>query len=137
MEEKEEIFFQKKVKVKLNIGEKAFKRAAEYIKDLEPMDELVYKDEIKLMLPENEGQLNDNTFVKKQLTEIRKKYNINAFFKDSVKNPEVGVLLMIVGDSKNAENKKRNAILNPEYKYISVNSKFIGDSFLAYYSFSK
>ena len=135
MEEKEEIFFQKKVKVKLNIGEKAFKRAAEYIKDLEPMDELVYKDEIKLMLPENEGQLNDNTFVKKQLTEIRKKYNINAFFKDSVKNPEVGVLLMIVGDSKNGENKKRNAILNPEYKYISVNSKFIGDSFLAYYSF--
>ena len=136
-EEKQEIFFQKKVKYKLNKGEKAFIRAADYIRNIEPMNELMIKDEIKLMLPENETELNDNTFVKKQLIEIRKNYNINAFFKDNVKNPEVGMLLMIVGDSKNNENKKRNAILNPEYKYISVNSKFLGDSFIAFYSFSK
>jgi hypothetical protein len=136
-EEKEEIFFQKKVKVKLNKGEKAFISAADYIRNIEPMNELMIKDEIKLMLPENETELDDNEFIKKQLMEIRKNYGISAFFKDNVKNPEVGVLLMIVGDSKNNENKKRNAILNPEYKYISVNSKFLGDSFIAFYSFSK
>ena len=115
----------------------AFIKAADYIRNIEPMNELMIKDEIKLMLPENETELDDNAFVKKQLMEIRKNYNINAFFKDNVKNPEIGVLLMIVGDSKNNENKKRNAILNPEYKYISVNSKFLGDSFIAFYSFSK
>ena len=101
------------------------------------MKELILKDEIKLNLPDNEEEINDNFFIKKQLIQIRKNNNINAFFKDSIKNPEVGVMLMIVGDYKNAENKKRNAILNPEYKYIAVNSKFIGNSFIAYYTFSK
>ena len=101
------------------------------------MNELMIKDEIKLMLPENETELNDNTFVKKQLIEIRKNNNINAFFKDSIKNPEVAILLMIVGDYKDGQNKKRNAILNPEYKYIAINSKFIGNLFIAYYTFSK
>lgn len=136
-EEKQEIFFQKKVKVKLYKGEKAFTNAANYIKNIEPMGVLMSKDDIKLILPETEQEMNDNSFVKNQLIEIRKKYNISAFFKDNVKNPEIGILLMIVGDSKKAENKKRNAILNPDYKYISVNSKFIGDSFIAYYTFSK
>ncbi len=136
-EEKQEIFLQKKVKVKLYKGEKAFTNAANYIRNIEPMGVLMSKDDIKLILPETEQEMNDNSFVKNQLIEIRKKYNISAFFKDNVKNPEIGILLMIVGDSKKAENKKRNAILNPDYKYISVNSKFIGDSFIAYYTFSK
>lgn len=136
-DEKEEIFFLKKVKVKLYKGERAFKEAADYLKIKAPMNELILKDEIKLNLPDNEEEINDNFFIKKQLIQIRKNNNINAFFKDSIKNPEVGVMLMIVGDYKNAENKKRNAILNPEYKYIAVNSKFIGNSFIAYYTFSK
>ena len=44
---------------------------------------------------------------------------------------------MIVGDNKNGQNKKRNALLNPENKYIGVNSKFIGNTFVAYFTFSK
>ena len=44
---------------------------------------------------------------------------------------------MIVGDYVNAENKKRNALLNPEYKYIAINSKFLGNTFIAYFTFSK
>ena len=136
-EEKEEIYFQKKVKVKLNIGEKAFTEAANSLKNTKPMRELLLNDEIKLNLPDNEDDMNDNNFIKKQLIEIRKNNNINAFFKDSIKNPEVAILLMIVGDYKDGQNKKRNAILNPEYKYIAINSKFIGNLFIAYYTFSK
>ena len=75
--------------------------------------------------------------IKNQLYEIKKKFNISAFFKDNVKNPEIGLMLMIIGDYKNSQNKKRNAILNPEYKYIAVNSKFLGNIFLAYFTFSK
>ena len=136
-EEKEEIYFQKKVKVKLYKGEKAFIEAADNLKYMEPMKELIIKEEIKLNIPNNKDEMNDNNFIKEQLIEIRKNNNINVFFKDSVKNPEVAVLLMIVGDYNNSQNKKRNAILNPEYKYIAVSSKFIGDLFIAYYTFSK
>jgi len=136
-EEKEEIYFQKKVKVKLHFGEKAFTEAANFLKNKKPMKELLLNDEIKLNMPENEEDMNDNNFIKKQLIEIRKNNNINAFFKDSIKNPEVAILLMIVGDYKDGNNKKRNAILNPEYKYIAVNSKFINNKFVSYFTFSK
>ena len=136
-EEKEEIYFQKKVKVKLYKGEKAFIEAADNLKYMQPMKELIFKDEIKLNTPNNKDEFNNNNFIKEQLIEIRKNNNVNAFFKDNVKNPEVAVLLMIIGDYNNSQNKKRNAILNPEYKYIAVNSKFIGDLFIAYYTFSK
>ena len=136
-EEKVEILFQKKVKVKLYEGERAFIKASDYIKYIKPMDELVFKEEIKLELPNTEEEMNDKLFLKSKLKMLKDKYNICAFFKDSIKNPEVALLLMIVGDYANTENKKRNALLNPEYKYIAVNSKFLGNTFLAYFTFSK
>ena len=132
-----ETVFQKKVKVKINEGERAFINAANIIRQIQPMDELILKEEIKLDCPGNEEEMNDNSFIKNQLNLLRKKNNITAFFKDYVKNPEIGLLLMIVGDNENGQNKKRNALLNPENKYIGVNSKFIGDTFVAYFTFSK
>ena len=138
-EEKIEIFFLKKVKVELYKGENAFIETAKYLQNLKPLNELKIKEEIKIdILPENEEQIkDDNLFIKKQLLEINKKYKISAFFKDNVKNPEIGLMLMIIGDYKNSKNKKRNAILNPDYKYIGVNYKFIGDKFVSYFTFSK
>ena len=42
---------------------------------------------------------------------------------------------MIVDDTnKNAE-KKRMALLNKDLKYVGVTSKFIGKTFIAYFSF--
>ena len=134
IEEKEEYIFQKKVKVRLYEGENSFLRAADFLKSINPMNELIYKEEIKLDLPDNIEEIKNNNIIKEK---IKSKKNISAFFKDNVKNPEIGLLLMIIGDYKNAQNKKRNTILNPEYKYIAVNSKFIGDFFVAFFTFSK
>ena len=136
-EEKVEILFQKKVKVKLYEGERAFIKASDYVKYIKPMDELIFKEEIKLELPNTEEEMNDKLFLKSKLKILKDKYNISAFFKDSIRNPEVALLLMIVGDYENTENKKRNALLNPEYKYIAVDSKFLGNIFIAYFTFSK
>lgn len=138
-EEKEEIFFQKKIKVELYRGEIAFFETAEFLNKLQPLNELKVKEEIKMnLLPENEEQiLNDKLLIKNQLDEIKKRFNISAFFKDNLRNPEIGLMLMIIGDNKNSQNKKRNALLNPNYKYIAVNSKFIGDKFVSYFTFSK
>ena len=138
-EEKIEVFFKKKVKIELYRGESAFIDTANYLEKLNPLNELIVKEEIKInTLPETEEQLKDDTvFIKNQITEINKKYNISAFLKDNVKNPEIGLMLMIVGDYKKSQNKKRNVILNPDYKYIAVNSKFFGSKFIAYFTFSK
>ena len=139
VEEKIQIFFQKKVKVELYRGEEAFIETANFLHNLKPLNQLIYKDDIKInILPENEEEIkNDKFLLKDQIIEIRKKSNINAFFKDNVKNPEIGLMLMIIGDYKTSQNKKRNTILNPDYKYIAVNSKFIGQKFVSYFTFSK
>ena len=138
-EEKVEFFFQKKIKVELYRGEIAFFETAEFLQKLKPLKELKIKEEIKMnLLPETEEQiLNDKLLIKNQLDEIKKRFNINAFFKDNLRNPEIGLMLMIIGDNKNSQNKKRNTILNPDFKYIAVNSKFIGDKFVSYFTFSK
>ena len=59
------------------------------------------------------------------------------FFKDLIKIPEVSALLMIVDDSEKNPGKKRQAVLNKDFKYIGISSKFVGKTFIAYFSFSK
>ena len=70
---------------------------------MKPLNELKIKEEIRInILPETEEQIiDDKLLIKNQLYEIKKKFNISAFFKDNVKNPEIGLMLMIIGDYKN------------------------------------
>ena len=45
---------------------------------------------------------------------------------------------MIVDDrNKMDSGKKRKAILNRDFKFIGITSKFIDDTFISYFSFSK
>ena len=44
---------------------------------------------------------------------------------------------MSIDDNGNSSGKKRKAILNKNYKYIGISHKYIGNKFIAYFSFSK
>ena len=68
---------------------------------------------------------------------IREKNNVDVYFKDLIKLPEVSALLMVVDDSERNPGKKRNALLNEEFKYIGISNKFFEGKFLAYFTFSK
>ena len=82
--------------------------------------------------------MKDSTFLRSKVKELREEgIDIDVFFKDLVKIPEVSALLMIVDDSYKNAGKKRLALLNKDFKYIGVNSKFIGKTFIAYLAFSK
>ena len=135
--EKKRLIFKKKVKVALNKGEPAFKEAAEYLKTLSPLPPLEFNQDKCIPLPENEEELTDPTFLREQVQIIRKTTNIDVFFKDLIKIPEVSGLLMIVDDNIKNAGKKRLALLNKDLKYIGVTSKFIGKTFIAYFAFSK
>ena len=121
----------------LNRGEDAFKVAANILKNTSPMDELILKPQIVIPLPETEDEIHDNKMLRNKVERIRENHNINVYFKNMIKNPEVAVLLLIVDDSANNPGKKRNAILNPEYKKIGLDSKFLGSVFISHFSFSK
>ena len=131
------LIFKKKVKVALNKGEPAFREAAEYLRSLNPLPPLEFTQDKCIPLPDNEEELKDPTFLRDQVKQIRVHTEVDVFFKDLIKIPEVSGLLMIVDDTNKNAGKKRMALLNKDLKYVGVTSKFIGKTFIAYFAFSK
>ena len=136
-EDKRLCIFKKKVKVTLNKGEQSFQEAAKILEETSSMEKFKFKDNIVLPLPKNEEEILNHKFINNKANEIMKKTKINFYFQEYIKNPEVAVLMMIVDDNKNMNGTKRNNILNPELKFIGIDSTFIGKNFIAYFSFSK
>ena len=131
------IIYKKKVKVALNRGELAFREAVDILRSLNPLPPLEFSNEKCVPLPENEEELRRPAFLKEQVKKMREETEIDVFFKDLIKVPEVSVLLMIVDDTNKNCGKKRLTLLNKDLKYIGVTSKFIGKTFIAYLAFSK
>ena len=131
------LIYKKKLKVALTKGEPAFHEAIEYLRSLSPLPPLEFSQEKCIPLPDTEEQLNDHTFLRNQVKALREKTKIDVFFKDLIKIPEISGLLMIVDDTIKNPGKKRKALLSKDLKYIGVNSKFIGKTFVAYLGFSK
>ena len=135
--ENNKLIFKKKVKVLLNKGEDAFRNAAEDLKKMGPMNDLTMKNEIAIPLPLSQEEIYDDALLINQVNIIRQNYNINVYFKNMIKNPEIAVLLLIVDDSVHSPGAKRRAILNPNFRKIGINSKFINTTFVSFFSFSK
>ena len=136
-ETKTKLIYKKKVKVALTRGEIAFREAAEKLRNMEPVPPLELNENIIIPLPETEEEIKDPTFLKEHVKALRENTNIDLFFKDLIKLPEVSALLMVVDDSVKNPGRKRQAILNKDFKYVGINSHFIGKTFVAYFAFSK
>ena len=136
VEAKQAFVFKKKVKVNLFRGEECFREAAEILKNTQSMNKFKFNKDIVIPLPDNENDIINSTFIKSKASEIRTHNSISVYFKEYIKNPEIAVLLMIVDDRENSNGKKRECLLNPNLKYIGINSKFIGKNFIAHFSFS-
>ena len=134
---KKKYIFKKKVKVALNRGEEAFHEAAEILRKMEPLPPLEFNGNICIPLPQDEEELKDHNYLKEQVKAIKDVNNIDLFFKDLIKLPDVSALLMVVDDGIKNTGRKRQAILNKDFKYIGINSHFVGKTFLAYFAFSK
>ena len=130
---KQTIVFKKKVKVRLYRGEEGFFETAQFLQKMAPMEPLKFNENIIIPITDSFKESINFDLIKNKINEC----NINLFFKGNIKNPEIAVLLMIVDDSESSEKKKRNAILNKEFQYIGIDSKFIGKNFIAHFSFSK
>ena len=135
-ENRPKIIYKKKVKVALTRGEPAFREAADKLRNMSPLPPLEFKNDICVPLPETEKEIRDSSYLKEQIKILRENTNIDVFFKDLIKIPEVSALLMIVDDSGKNPGRKRQAVLNKDFKYIGINSKFIGKTFIAYFTFS-
>jgi hypothetical protein len=135
---KNKIIYKQKVKVALTRGEPAFTEAAEILKNTSPRPPLEFSPKLCIPLPDTVEEIKDSGFLKSKILEMRNEgINIDYYFKDLIKIPEVAALLMIVDDNGMKSGKKRLIVLDEELKYIGVNCKFIGKTFVAYFGFSK
>jgi hypothetical protein len=57
---------------------------------------------------------------------------VRAFWRDIIKDAEINFLLMIVDDNPIRRGAKRKDVLNPEMKYIGINSGIVGEYFVCY-----
>ena len=130
------LIYKHKVKVALVKGESAFREAAEKLREMSSLPPLELKSDICVPLPETEEEIRDPSYLKEHVKIIRETNNVDVFFKDLIKIPEVSALLMIVDDSSKNPGRKRQAVLSKIFKYIGISSKFVGNTFIAYFTFS-
>lgn len=133
------IIYKYEIKVALSRGREAFEEAAKELRNTEPMEPLEFREENCLDLPDDIEDYDNPNFLKNKVKEkLENNIHINVFYKEKVCIPEISVLLMVVDDrNKKDSGKKRKAILNRDFKYIGITSKYIDDIFIAYFSFSK
>ena len=142
IENKQTYVFKKKVKVNLNRGEACFREVADILKNTPPMEKLKFSNNIVIPLPNNEEDIINSTFIKSKANEVRKNSNINVYFKEYIKNPEIAVLLMIVDDteviigSANINDRSMLGTRDSEFAVLikenpSLNIKMDGDDYNA------
>lgn len=122
------IFEDNGLKILLHEGKSMFKDCIEYLKTLNPMEELNFCDDIVIQCPTEEVKIKDKNIFKENVLTKKKQCGIVAYFRDAICIPEISVLLMIVDDSIKNPKKKRETLLNPNYKLIGISASDINYS---------
>ena len=127
------IIYKGKIKVALNLGEAAFEEAINYLKEIRPMEPLIYKQIITVNAPMTEDEILDKNDLSKKVDLITNMgINIRSFWRDVIKDPEISFLLTIIDDNGIKSGFRRKDILSPYMKYIGISSSEINNNFACY-----
>ena len=125
--------YKSKLKVALTKGKEAFDDAIISLKEMKPMNPLLFKKELCIDIPTSEKEFRGGDYLKQKIIEkINKGIKIKAFWRDIINDPEINFLLMIVDDNPIKPGAKRKDILNPKMNYIGINSAYLGSYFVCY-----
>jgi hypothetical protein len=138
IEEENRIIYKDIVKVSLNRGIFAFNEAIEELKNKKSLDNLIFDKNICIELPYKKKDIYRSKYLNDKVNEMKKKgKEINLYFKEFIRIPEVSVLMMIIDDNDKTNGLKRKILLSSKIKYIGISCKFIDNNFIAYFSFNK
>ena len=127
------IIYNGKIKVCLNTGEAAFDEAIQFLKELEPMEPLIYNPQITINAPLNEDDILDKDDLNKKIKAMMNLgFNFRSYWRDVIKDPEISFLLMIIDDNGIKSGMKRKDILCPYVKYIGISSSEVNQNFVCY-----
>jgi hypothetical protein len=121
------------LKVALYKGKIAFEEAIDSLRRTEPMNPLIFKSELCVDIPQKEKYFKSGDYLRKEIREkVKNGIIIRAFWRDIIKDPKINFLLMIVDDNPIKRGDKRKDIMDPNMKYIGINSGTLGKSFVCY-----
>ena len=127
------LIYNGKIKVCLNTGEAAFDEAIQFLKELEPMEPLIYNPQITINAPLNEDDILDKDDLNKKIKAMMNLgFNFRSYWRDVIKDPEISFLLMIIDDNGIKSGMKRKDILCPYVKYIGISSSEVNQNFVCY-----
>lgn len=127
------LIYKGKLKVALYKGQKAFIEAISDLNEIDPMDPLVFKKELCVDISNIDKEFKSGDYLRLKINEkINDGISIRAFWRDIINDPEINFLLMIIDDNPIKMGDKRKDILDPEMKYIGINSGHLGDNFVCY-----
>lgn len=127
------LIYNSKIKVALNVGEKAFDEAINYLKNMNSMQPLIYNRLITVNAPLNEKDILDKDYLNNKVDNMVKSgFNIKSYWRDVIKDPEISFLLMIIDDNGIKSGMRRKDILSSSIKYIGINSNEINHHFVCY-----
>ena len=118
-------------------GYPIFVETINLLNNLEPMKKLIYYKNITIKRPDNEDYINNLDYLKFQVEELQNNGNhISSYWKESIKDPEIAFLMMVIDDNQIKCGLKRKDLINPEIKYIGISSMEINDNFACYITLS-
>jgi hypothetical protein len=121
------------MKLALYQGKEAFEEAILSLEKMKPMKPLIYKKDLCIKLSNSQNDFKSGDYLRKKINELIKSgIKVRAFWRDIIKDPEINFLLMIVDDNPIRRGAKRKDVLNPEMKYIGINSGTCGEYFICY-----
>ena len=127
------IVYNGKIRVALNSGEASFDEAIQYLKELSPMEPLIYNQMLTVNPPMTEEEILDKNDLSKKVDIMTNMgINIRSFWRDLIKDPEISFLLMIIDDNGIKQGMRRKDILTPYMKYIGISSTEINNNFVCY-----
>ena len=127
------LYYSGKIKVALYKGQAAFDDAILSLEKMKPMKPLIYRKELNIDISKDKKDFKSGEYLRKKINDLVKNgIKVSAFWRDIINDVDVNVLLMIVDDNPIKIGAKRKDILNPEMKYIGINSGKVGDYFVCY-----
>ena len=133
----DKLIYNGNIKVYLNKGKDMFIEAIQSLNETNPMGELIFDENISIELPSEKEFIEDKDFFKNKILSERKIKKIERYFREAIKEPYTGVLMMIVDDTCKNQGEKRKTILDPNLNRVGIKCKFYGNKFLAYLTFGK
>ena len=126
-----------KIKIALANGIEAFNNAIDYLKIAQPMDKLIFNNYITVDLPKTENEIKYRNDLRLKVENmIESGIKIKSFWRDIIREPDISFLMMIVDDNGDKSGMRRKDLLDPNMKYIGINSIDIKGNFVCYITLS-